>query len=148
MTEERTQSRFASAVEQARRAVTEPPGKPTRQARLRLARVDPWSVMKVAFLLSVALGVVCVVAVAIVWGVLGAAGVWSSVNQSVQNIVGGNSTFNVSDYVGTARVLGFTMIASVIDVVLLTAVATLGAFLYNMAAALLGGIEVTFTEER
>jgi len=148
MTEERTQSRLAAAVGQARKAVVEPPGKPTRQARLRLARVDPWSVMKVAFLLSVALGVVCVVAVAIVWGVLGAAGVWGSVNQSVQNIVGGNSTFNVSDYIGTSRVLGFTMIVSVIDVVLLTAVATLAAFLYNMAAALLGGVELTLTEER
>jgi hypothetical protein len=44
--------------------------------------------------------------------------------------------------------MGFTMLVAVIDVVLITAIATLAAFLYNMAAALLGGIEVTLTEDR
>ena len=39
------------------------------------------------------------------------------------------------------------MLVAVIDVVLLTAIATLAAFLYNMAAALLGGIEVTLAED-
>jgi hypothetical protein len=45
------------------------------------------------------------------------------------------------------RVLGFTLLVSIIDVILLTAIATLAAFLYNMAAALLGGIEVTLAED-
>ena len=43
--------------------------------------------------------------------------------------------------------IGFTMLVAVIDVVLLTAIATLGAFLYNMAARLLGGVEVTLAED-
>ena len=51
------------------------------------------------------------------------------------------------DYIGTGRVLGFTMLVSAVDVVLLTAIATLGAFLYNLAATLLGGIEVTLAED-
>lgn len=124
-------------------------GRRPRRARLRLTRVDPWSVMKAAFLLSVAFGIVTVVAVAIVWGVLGAAGVWDSINQMVRDVIGGEDTtnFQVEDYLGTSRVLGFTMLVSVIDVVLITAIATLGAFLYNMAAALLGGIEVTLAED-
>src|SRR4051812_6017068 len=125
-------------------------GRPPRRARLRLTRIDPWSVMKTSFLLSIALGVVTIVSVFIVWSVLGAAGVWDSINQTVQDIVGGEdaSSFDVTDYVGMSRVMGFTMIIAVIDVVLMTAVATLGAFLYNMAAALLGGIDVTLTEDR
>jgi hypothetical protein len=53
----------------------------------------------------------------------------------------------VTDYLGTSRVMGFTMLIAVVDVVLLTAVATLGAFLYNMAAALLGGVELTLAED-
>lgn len=123
--------------------------KPPRRARLRLTRIDPWSVMKTAFLLSIALGVVTVVSVLMVWSVLGAAGVWDSINQTVQNILGGESAgdFDIENYLGTSRVLGFTMLVAVIDVVLLTAIATLGAFLYNMAAALLGGIEVTLAED-
>ena len=36
---------------------------------------------------------------------------------------------------------------AVVDVVLITAIATLGAFLYNLAAGLLGGLEVTLAEE-
>ena len=120
-----------------------------RRARLRLVQVEPWSVMKTAFLLSVALGIVTVVAVGIVWGVLGAAGLWDSVNSIVQDSIGDSSgaPFEIQKYLGTSRVLGFTMIVAVADVVLITAIATLGAFLYNLAAGLLGGIEVTFAED-
>jgi len=120
-----------------------------RRARLRLTHVDPWSVMKTAFLLSVAIGIVTVVAVAVVWGVLGVAGVWDSINKTVIDVIGGDSgdTFDIRDYLGTSRVMGFTMIVAVVDVVLITAISTLGAFLYNLSAALLGGLEVTLTED-
>jgi hypothetical protein len=123
--------------------------KPGRRARLRMTRIDPWSVMKTAFLLSIALGIVTVVSVLMVWSVLGAADVWSSINQTVQDVVGGQdaSTFDIEDYLGTRRVVGFTMIVAAVDVVLLTAICTLGAFLYNMSASLLGGIEVTLAED-
>jgi hypothetical protein len=121
----------------------------TRRARLRLVHVDPWSVMKTAFLLSIAFGIVTVVAVAVVWSVLGAAGVWSSINATVSDVLGSQSgaPFQIEDYIGASRVLGFTMIVAVVDVILITAIATLGAFLYNLAAALLGGIEVTLAED-
>jgi hypothetical protein len=125
-------------------------GRPrTRRARLRLTHVDPWSVMKTSFLLSIAIGIVTVIAVAVVWSVLGAAGVWDSINSSVQEVIGGDTgaSFDVEDYVGMSRVLGFTMIVAVVDVVLITAIATLGAFLYNLAATLLGGLEVTLAED-
>ena len=126
------------------------PARGSRRARLRLSRVDPWSVMKVSFLLSFAFGIVTVVSVFIVWSVLGAAGVWSSINNTVSDTVSSGNTvssFNIEDYLGMSRVLGFTMLVSVIDVILITAVATLGAFLYNMASSLLGGIEVTLAED-
>jgi hypothetical protein len=124
------------------------PAKRVRKARLRLTHVDPWSVMKTAFLLSVALGIVTVVAVAIVWSVLGAAGVWESINSTVTDVVGETGEdFNIEDYLGMGRVMGFTMIVAVVDVVLVTVIATLGAFLYNLAAALLGGLEVVLAED-
>jgi transmembrane protein DUF3566 len=136
------------------RPVTGPSGRPaprarTRRARLRLVHLDPWSVMKTSFLLSIAFGIVTVVSVAVVWAVLGAAGVWDSINSTVTDVLGGESgsTFDVQNYVGTSRVLGFTMIVAVVDVILITAIATLGAFLYNLAAALLGGLEVTLAED-
>ncbi|SEC01279.1 Transmembrane protein of unknown function [Nocardioides exalbidus] len=157
---ERLQSTLSNAAEEHRanastsetkvRRPGRQPGRQPRRARLRLTRIDPWSVMKTSFLLSVAFGVVTFVAIFMVWSVLGAAGVWDSINSAVASIVegdSGNSTFDVTDYVGMSRVLGFTLLVSVVDVILLTALATLTAFLYNLAAALLGGIEVTLAED-
>jgi hypothetical protein len=136
-----------SGESQQRRPAPRPRG--TRRARLRLVHLDPWSVMKTSFLLSIAFGIVTVVAVAVVWSVLGAAGVWDSINQTVSDVIGGDQAqdFDVQNYVGTSRVLGFTMIIAAVDVILITAIATLGAFLYNLAAALLGGVEVTLAED-
>lgn len=141
--------RAGSGAPQAVPAAQMRPAGP-RRARLMVTRLDPWSVMKTAFLLSVAFGVVTFVAIFMVWSVLGAAGVWDSINAAVASVVEGDnnsSSFDVTDYVGMSRVLGFTLLVAVLDVVLITALATLTAFLYNMAAVLLGGIEVTLAEE-
>ena len=139
----------APAPAKKRPARASRPKRPPRRARLRLTRIDPWSVMKTAFLLSIALGVVTIVSVLMVWSVLGAAGVWDSINTTVRDIVGeqASTPFTIQNYLGTDRVIGFTMLVAVIDVVLLTAIATLSAFLYNMAAALLGGIDITLVED-
>ena len=130
--------------DQLRAASAARPGR-TRRARLRLVRVDPWSVMKTAFLLSIAFGIMCVVAVFIIWSVLTAANVFGSINESMASLL--NDNFAIEDYIGMDRVLSFTMLVSVLNVILLTAIATLGAFLYNLAASLLGGLEVTLAED-
>jgi Transmembrane domain of unknown function (DUF3566) len=143
-------ARTGSAKTTAGTTKTSPAGRPrgTRRARLRLIHLDPWSVMKTSFLLSIAFGIVLVVAVAVVWSVLGAAGVWDSINRTVSDVLGGDAQqFDVQNYVGTSRVLGFTMVVAAVDVVLITAISTLSAFLYNLAAALLGGVEVTLAED-
>ena len=131
-------------------AARKPRGQAPRKARLRIVRLDPWSVMKMAFALSVALAIVTVIAVAIVWAVLDAAGVWEAINSSVDALRNARtgSDFDVIEYAGFGRVMGLAMVVSAANIVLLTALATLGAFLYNLAAALLGGFEVTLAEDR
>jgi hypothetical protein len=148
----------AATAEAARQSAKSPVAAPAsreggvkiRRARLRLIHIDPWSVMKMAFLLSIAIGVVTVIAVGVVWTLIGATGIWDSINSTVGEMLSSDSgsTFDIRDYVGTGRIVGFTMLVSVVNVVLLTAIATLGSFLYNMAADLLGGVEVTLAEER
>ena len=124
------------------------PPKRIRKAHLRITHVDPWSVMKTSFLFSIAIGIVWVVAVAVVWTVLGAAGIWESIDSTVADVVGQTGdSFRIEDYLGMSRVMGFTMIVAAVDVVLVTVIGTLGAFLYNLAAALLGGIEVVLAED-
>jgi hypothetical protein len=122
--------------------------KRVRKAHLRVTHVDPWSVMKTSFLFSIALGIVVVVAVGVVWAVLGAAGIWDSIDATVADVVGqSGESFQIEDYLGMSRVMGFTMIVAAVDVVLVTVIGTLGAFLYNLAAALLGGIELVLAED-
>lgn len=120
-----------------------------RRAKLRLVRLDPWSVTKVTFLLSIAFGVMCAVAVFLIFSIIGASGLWDNVNSTIQNLVKqkGDNKFDINEYVGMSRVMGITMLIAAVNVVLLTALATLGAFIYNMAASLLGGIEVTLAED-
>jgi hypothetical protein len=120
-----------------------------RRAKLRIVRVDPWSVTKTAFLLSIAFGIMCVVAVFLIFSIMSASGLWDSVNTTIQGVVDQrpSEAFDIKDYVGMSRVMGITMLVAAVDVVIITALATLGAFIYNMSASLLGGIEVTLAED-
>jgi hypothetical protein len=115
-----------------------------------LGRVDPWSVMKLSFLLSIALAVVALVAVAVLWSVLDSMGVFDSVGRTVESVTRERDTaegFDILAYVGFERVMTLTALLTGINVILMTALCTLGAFLYNLAASLVGGLHVTLTED-
>ncbi|GAB6913511.1 DUF3566 domain-containing protein [Streptomyces drozdowiczii] len=121
----------------------------TRKARLRVAKADPWSVMKVSFLLSIALGICTVVASAVLWMVMDAMGVFSTVGGTISEATGSNegNGFDLQAFLSLPRVLVFTAVIAVIDVVLATALATLGAFIYNLSAGFVGGVELTLAED-
>lgn len=122
----------------------------TRKARLRLSQIDPWSVMKTAFLFSVAAGIVLWVATGTIWAVVSSSGMFEEINRMVGDIIqnpGDDTPFRIQDYLSTSKVMGAAALIAVVDVVILTALATLGAFLYNLAAAMIGGLEVTLAED-
>jgi hypothetical protein len=120
-----------------------------RKARLRVAKLDPWSVMKVSFLLAIALGLCTVVAVAVLWMVMDAMGVFAAVGGTISEATstGEGDGFDLQGFLSLPRVLTFTGVVAVIDVVLMTALATLGAFIYNLSAGFVGGVEVTLAED-
>jgi hypothetical protein len=143
---ERTEAKEARLAEKDTKASSRPQ---TRKARLRMSRIDPWSVMKTAFLLAIAFGIVTWVAVFIIWSAIGAAGVFDNINSTVREVLGTptGEPFRVENYINTGKVMGFTTLLACADVLIITALATLGSFLYNIAAALLGGLEVTLASE-
>ncbi|MGW0292330.1 DUF3566 domain-containing protein [Streptomyces tuirus] len=120
-----------------------------RKARLRVSKADPWSVMKVSFLLSIALGICTIVASAVLWMVMDAMGVFSTVGGTISEATGSNESngFDLQAFLSLPNVLLFTSIIAVIDVVLATALATLGAFIYNLSAGFVGGVELTLAED-
>ena len=122
----------------------------TRKARLRLARIDPWSVMKTTFLFSIGFGVMLIVIVYVLWAIILGSGALEAVDSFVTTLIGDQSdagAFRVQDYIGGSRIVGFAAVLAAIDVVIITAVSTLFAFLYNLAATIMGGLEVTLAED-
>ncbi|MEU7895352.1 DUF3566 domain-containing protein [Nonomuraea sp. NPDC049152] len=121
-----------------------------RKAHLVLRRVEPWSAMKFSFVVSLVCFVVLFVAVAVLYGVLSAIGVFDSIVQTVNQLTqaDGQTTgsFDISSWFEPVRILGYTALIGAVNVVLITALSTLGAVIYNIAADLVGGVEVTFSE--
>jgi hypothetical protein len=127
------------------------PSRSPRRAHLILRRIEPWSAMKFSFVVSLVCFVVLFVAVAVLYGVLSGLGVFESIEETVNSITsgdGGKSTtaLNVASWFEPVRILGYTALIGAVNVVLITALATLGAVIYNVSSDLVGGIEVTFSE--
>lgn len=122
------------------------PVKRTRRTRLTVQRIDPWTVLRVAFLLSLAAAVVTIVAGLLLWGLLAAGGVFTSLDDTLDVVIG-DASFTVTQYFGFGRVLSVSLLIAAIDVVLITALATIGAFLYNLVASTVGGVEISVSED-
>jgi len=119
-----------------------------RRARLLVSKVDPWSVLKMAFLLSVALGIVTVVAAIVLWTVLDLTGIFNQVDSLLGTLAGSEgSGFELKKIASLGQVASFATIIAVVNVVLLTALSMLSAVLYNISATLVGGIGVTLTDD-
>ena len=116
--------------------------------KLQLKRIDPWSVMKFSFVISVVCFIALFVAVAVLYGALAGLGVFDSLQRTIQSVTSGQGStgVNAAHWFSASRVLGYTGVIGTLNVILITAVSTVGAVLYNVASDLVGGIEVTLQE--
>jgi hypothetical protein len=111
---------------------------------MQIRRIDPWSTLKVSLVLSVALFFVWMIAVAFLYLVLGGMGVWSKLNSNVGDLL--NNTSGSADLVSSGTIFGGAALIGLVNIVLLTAAATIGAFIYNLTTDLIGGVEVTLAD--
>lgn len=111
-----------------------------RKAKLAIRRIDPWSVFVTSLMLSIFLAVMTMVAAFVLYAVLNAAGVPDSLNSNVGDIL------KQPDLVTRGKFLGIAALIAAANVVLLTALATLGSLLYNLVATFTGGLELTLAE--
>lgn len=124
-----------------RPAVAGPRG-PLR-ASMQIRRIDPWSALKVSLLLSTALFFVWMMAVAVLYVALGAMGVWSKLNSNVGDLLTNNSA---AELVSAGSIFGGAALIGLVNVVVLTAMATLGVVIYNLSTDVVGGVEVTLAD--
>ncbi|WP_344977758.1 DUF3566 domain-containing protein [Streptosporangium fragile] len=106
--------------------------------------------MKFSFVVALVCFVVLFVAVAVLYMVLNSLGVFDNIIQTVNQLTmaDGKSTsdIDVASWFEPVRILGYTALIGAVNVVLITALSTLGAVIYNISSDLVGGIEVTFSE--
>jgi hypothetical protein len=115
------------------------------RASMQIRRIDPWSTLKVSLMLSVALFFVWMTAVAFLYLVLGGMGVWAKLNSNVGDLLN-NTSGSSGELVSSGTIFGGAVLIGLVNIVLLTAMATIGAFVYNLATDLIGGIEVTLAD--
>ena len=144
----------------AERSGQEPAGRPGPASRMQVAnrhqgpvrasmqirRVDPWSVLKVSAVLSVALFFVWMIAIAFLYLVLGGMGVWSKLNSNVGDLLTSASGSSGGELVSSGTIFGGAALIGLVNIVLLTAMATIGAFIYNLTTDIVGGVEVTLAD--
>ncbi len=117
-----------------------------RRARLQLRHIDTWSALKISLVLSVALFFIWMVAVGVLYGVLNALGVFDTLNELFGQLGTESGTQEGSDVLTPGVVFGGAAIIGAINIVLLTALCTVGTFIYNMCSDLVGGLELTLSE--
>ena len=116
----------------------------TKQVRLKLVYVDFWSAVKLAFLIAVSLGIILVVATALIWLVLETTGIFNTLDSTLGQILN-QSNFSVTSTFSLGTVLSFSFIVALLNVVIGTALGAIAALLYNFSVRITGGLLVGFT---
>ncbi|ATL64865.1 DUF3566 domain-containing protein [Nocardia terpenica] len=119
-------------------------GEPLR-ATVQLRHIDPWSTLKVSLVISVAMFFVWMLAVGFLYIVLSGMGVWDRLNSTFTDMVSDNGSSG-SGLIDAGAVFGYAAVIGIINVVLFTALSTVGVFIYNQCTDLVGGIQVTLAD--
>lgn len=118
-----------------------------RRMSLSLTRVDAWSVAKVTFMLGIAGAIIQIIAVLILWSLLKAVGVFDQVTQIVSSTGLDAGGLNLANVLSLPTILSGITIFSIVELVLITIIATIFALLYNVVCKLVGGIHVTLGDD-
>lgn len=116
------------------------------RAAVQIRRLDPWATFKVAGVLAIVGFVIWMIAVAVLYLVLDGMGVWEQVNSSFGTLVTADGSTSGGDIIGAGSVFLYAGLLGVVNAVLFTALATIGSYIYNLVADLVGGVEVTLAD--
>ena len=118
-----------------------------RRMNLSLTRLNAWSVAKVSFLMSLAGGIIQIIATALVWMLLNVVGVFDQLTQIVASTGLDAGGLNLTDVFSLSSVLSAVTIFSIIEIVLFTLLASVVALIYNVVSSLVGGVHITLGDD-
>lgn len=118
-----------------------------RKVRVLLSRIDPWSALKIGFLLSIAAGIMMLVAVHVLWTALNSMGTFELIQVWVSKLFTANQEVSILQFVDYKKVMSASLLVSVTNVVLISGLSVISAFLYNMVSRMVGGVYVTLTDD-
>ncbi|HEX6261508.1 MAG TPA: DUF3566 domain-containing protein [Actinomycetota bacterium] len=135
-----------ATIQETRRGSPAAAGGPApRRIRVAIRRVNPWSVLRFSLLFYFCLMLVFVIGLAILYMVVDALGVVTSLEQLLESLgFGGDAGFEVNG----GFLFRTIFLIGLVSVVIWSALTLFFAFLYNLISDLVGGIEVTLAERR
>jgi nitrogen fixation-related uncharacterized protein len=133
---------MSSVAERLQKKAKRPSG--TKQVRLKLVYIDFWSVVKLAFLISVAIGIITVVATFLIWAILNQTGIFDDLDALLRDILG-DSSFSIQDTFNVGQIMLFAIVVAILNVVVGTVLGAIVAVLYNLSVRITGGLLVGFT---
>lgn len=135
-----------SAPAPARSAPTQVGGSGGLRASVQIRRIDPWATFKISAVLAIVGFFIWMISVAVLYLILDGMGVWDQVNSSFGTLVTADGSSTQGDIIGAGTVFGYALLLGAINAILLTALATIGSYIYNLCADMIGGAEVTLAD--
>jgi hypothetical protein len=118
---------------------------PAKKVRLRLSYIDPLSIVKTTFVLTIVFGIASVFALIFVWYLLNLSGSLDAATGLVSDVFG--TGFNIAGILSFSRVVTLGILVTTIQVVVWTLISGLFAIIYNVFAEFIGGVEVTLSDD-
>jgi hypothetical protein len=136
---DKIKARAASTISAVKRNMT-----PQKQVQLKLVHINFWSAVRVALLVTIAMGIATLVGFTLLWAVVSQTGLFGSLNSLVNSVIGGSGA-DIGAQLSLPRVLSFATTLAFFNIVLGTLLTGVCALIFNVIGRITGGISVGFT---
>ena len=115
-----------------------------RRVRRIIRKIDPWTALKVSLVFYIVLALAIVLSLIILWAIIESVGIPDRLDSFLNRL----GLFEQTTFIPTDdTLLRLAVFAGIAWTVVMTALTTLGAVMYNLVSDVVGGLEVTVLEE-
>ncbi|MCI1207433.1 MAG: DUF3566 domain-containing protein [Microbacteriaceae bacterium] len=125
-------------------------GQSRRMVDLQISHISVWSATRISFLVALGFSLAGVILSFLLWILVSQLGVFNALNDLLSTTASGSSSSSVdiAKVFSLPRILGFSVLGGIVNLVFGTLLGTVSSWLYNICVKLVGGIELHFTNSR